>query len=166
MTTSKQEVEAADTEVKVIPEGPVELSDGTSVVVNRLKTRETMKLLKILTRGASYALQQLAMDTDKDDFAESLLLSMAFAIPEASDETIEFVRVMVRPADLIERPKSKAEKEINAELEAHLDDLLDNPEIEDLMDIVTRVIQVESPHIEALGKRLGLLLKTSTLETN
>lgn len=168
MTTSKKaaEVEVAEAEVKVIPEGPVELSDGTSVIVNRLKTRETMKLLKILTRGAGYALRELSLDPEEPDFAESLLLSMAFAIPEAAEETIEFVRVMVTPADLIQKPKSKPEKEVNAGLEDALDELLDNPEIEDLMAIVTRVIQVEAPHIEALGKRLGLLLKTSRPETN
>lgn len=156
MTTS--EVEVIDPELSA-PEGPIELTNGLLVDVNRLKTRETMKLLKILTTGAGYALSQLSLGADSEDFAEALVLSMALAIPEASEQTIDFIKVMVTPTDLVPKPKSKPEKEVNAALEEQLEDALDNPELEDLIAIVTRIVQVEAPHIQALGKHLSLLLK-------
>lgn len=156
MTTS--EVDALESDNT--PSGEVELTNGLKVQVNRLKTRETMKLLKILTRGASYALSTLDLKSDPAEFAESLVVSVVFAIPEAEEETIDFIRAMVSPVELIDNPKSKAEKEVNQGILDQLEEALSNPELEDLVNIVTAIVQVEAPHIQALGKTLGLLLKT------
>lgn len=157
MTTSETDV--LDPTAEPI-DGPLELSNGVKVNVSRLKTRETMKLLKILTRGASYALGSLSLDSGSEEFAEALVLAVALAIPEAEDETLDFLRVMVSPSDLITGNKlSKAEKEINEEVEAKFIEATENPELEDTLAIVTRIAQVEAPHIQELGKRLGLLLK-------
>lgn len=157
MTTSEVDVLSEDTVVST--EGPIELSNGVKVDVNRLKTRETMKLLKIVTRGAGYALQTLDLSGESGEFAEALIVSVVLAIPEAEDETIEFIQAMVRPTDLVANPKSKPEKEINADIEEKLAEALQNPELDDLVAIITRVVHVEAPHIQALGKNLALLLK-------
>ncbi len=157
MTTSEVDVISEDTAVST--EGPLVLSNGLKVDVNRLKTRETMKLLKIITRGAGYALSSLDLSGDNSEFAEALIVSVVLAIPEAENETIEFIQAMVRPTELVANPKSKPEKEVNAQIEDQLVEALQNPELEDLVSIITRVVHVEAPHIQALGKNLALLLK-------
>lgn len=140
----------------------ITLSDGTVVTINRLKTRETMALLKILTRGAGGALGELKIsaDTDAGEFAASLLAYTVLAIPEAEDETIDFVNRMVSPTGLVTGPRlSKPEREINEEINAHLAEILENPELDDLVAIVSKVIEVEAPHIQSLGKSLAALWK-------
>jgi hypothetical protein len=37
--------------------------------------------------------------------------------------------------------------------------LLTNPELEDLFTVVTKVIEIEAPHIQSLGKSLAVLWK-------
>lgn len=135
---------------------PIVLSNGLSVNVNRLKTRETLKLLKILTKGAGYALSAITSG-DGEEFAETLLLSMILAIPEAEDETLDFIRAMVVPAEITAGAKAKSK---NAELFNLLADALDNPELDDLIDICAAIIKVEAPHLEELGKKIALLLQT------
>lgn len=163
MTTS--EVDVLDPDAKA-EGGPIVLSNGLTIEVNRLKTRETMKLLKIITRGAGYALTTLDLSGESEDFAQSLVLSIALAIPEAEDETIDFVRALVAPVGLVKNPKSKAEKEVNQGIFEQLDEALENPELEDLIEILTAVVESEAPHIQALGKRLALLLKSYRPEKN
>ncbi len=139
---------------------PLTLLSGTPIKVNRLRTRETMKLLKILMGGAGDVLLNLRFDaeTDSQEFVGTLLGAMLLSIPEKQDETIDFVRIMVSPASLIERPKSGPEHEVNAKLSEDLDAEMDNPELDDLLTIVEQVIKIEGPHILALGKRIALLL--------
>jgi hypothetical protein len=143
----------------------VTLSTGTVVTVQRLKVRQTMSLLKIITRGAGNALNQLSFDADTDaaQFGVQLGATIIFAIPEAEDETIEFIQRMVAPEGLIEGKKlSKPEQEIN---EAKWDALvaeLDNPELDDLVTIIEVVMEAEAPHLLALGKRLALLWSVQT----
>jgi hypothetical protein len=147
---------------------PLELSTGTKVNVERLKTRQTMSLLKILTRGAGAAMSTLSFgdDTDQSEFVQQLIASIVLAIPEAEDETIEFVQRMVSPADLITPDRGKKltvpESEINEAKWTSLIIELDNPELEDLVAIIEVVAKNEAPHLLALGKRLALLWKVQT----
>lgn len=158
MTTSETEIISGETT------DTVTLSNGLEVDINRLKTRETMKLLRILTRGAGYALSTFNLTDGEQEFAEQLMVAVVFAIPEAENETIEFIQAMASPSKLIMGAKSKAEKEINEELVTKYDEALTNPELEDLIVILEKVVQNEAPHIEALGKRIGLLMKTLPLK--
>ena len=142
---------------------PLVLSTGTEVLVERLKTRQLMRLMKILTRGAGAALTDLNFDdsTSQDDFVAQLVMTVVFSIPEAEDETIDFVRSMVSPAGLIVgRGLSKNENEINASKFEALDADFDNPELEDLVSVIEAVARNERDHLTALGKRLAVLLKT------
>lgn len=140
--------------------GPVTLADGTNVNIERIRTRQLMRLLKILTRGAGGALSGLSFsaDTSADEFTTQLIGAVIFSIPEAEEETIGFIQSMVSPADLIQGNRlSKAEMELN---EAHYDNLnalLVNPDLDDLVTIIERIVVVEGPHVLALGKRLAVL---------
>lgn len=159
MTTVNPELDSLAPE----SDGPITLISGTEVVVNRLRTREMLSLLRILTRGGGAALADLSFTGETSDFAASLIGVALVSIPEAADETVEFVQRMVTPTALIEgRRLSKAEQEINSEKWATLTEEMANPELEDLFSVVERVIRVEAPHMQSLGKKLAFLLQTAT----
>lgn len=145
---------------------PVVLVSGLEIKVERLKTRATMSLLKILTRGAGSVLGELSMsaDTSAEDFTGQLIGAVILSIPEAEDETIDFINRMVVPAGLKEgRRLSEKDLMANAELDERLRKELDDPELEDLVTIVTEIVTNEAPNILALGKRLAVLLKAQQL---
>lgn len=141
------------------------LTSGIKIKVVRLKTRQLMKLLKILTSGAGSVLGSLKFSADMDpkEFTGSLIGAVILSIPEAEDETIDFIQTMVESDGLIVDPKSKPEKESNFELEKALRIELDNPELEDLTIILEEIVRNEAPHILALGKRLGQMLSAQKL---
>jgi len=135
------------------------LVSGTEVRVLRLKTRQLMKLMRILTTGAGSALAnvQLGDDSTPEQITTQLLAMLAFSIPEAEDETIDFIWSMVEPAKLITDPKSKPEHEVNEGLMENLRAEMTNPELDDLMTVIEAVVTIEGPHLASLGKRLGAL---------
>lgn len=146
----------------------VTLLDGTNVEIERLKTRQLFRLLKVLTVGANDFLGtlQLSADTDTDEFAGNLIAALAFAVPAAEDESMDFILSMVTPSGIIEGSKlSKNEAEINIAKFAHIQEVLFNPEIEDTLAIIERIIRIEAPHIQSLGKKISQLLKVQNLAT-
>ena len=54
---------------------------------------------------------------------------------------------------------SQADAESNAALIERLAEELYDPTLDDLANIVTRIIVIEGPHIQALGKSLGVLIR-------
>lgn len=139
---------------------PLVLTSGIEVNVERLKTRQLMRLMKILTRGAGAAVAEMRIgeDTDASEFAGQMVAAIIFSIPEAENETIEFVRSMVSPVGIVSRP-NKEQREANQEIIERLDVEFDNPEPEDLVSVLEQVVTVEAEHLVALGKRLAALLK-------
>lgn len=164
MTTSKKTSVNQDIDAIVPEPESLTLSDGFEIDVNRLRTRETMKLMKIITRGVSGSIGSILFSEDdsEESFIGALLGATIVAIPEAENETIEFIRAMVVPSKLIESPRTKPERESNDEQFEKLHRLLENPELEDLVTILEQVIRNEGPQIRALGNRLALLLKVQT----
>ena len=141
------------------------LESGLEVNIERLRTRQLMRLLKIITVGAGDALTTITLgeDSSQEQFTSSLIAAIIFAIPEAEDETIEFLLSMVSPVGVVERAKTKRDREANEELYEELYREFQNPELEDTVEIISRVIELEAPHILSLGKRLGTLLKPALL---
>lgn len=137
------------------------LESGLEIKVERLKTRALMSLLKILTRGAAEVLGTIRFgnDTSQEEFTGQLIGAVILAIPEAEDETIEFINRMVSPAGVKDGRLSKADIQRNVELEMRLRDELKDPELEDLVTIISEIITNEAPHMLALGKRLAVLLR-------
>lgn len=134
--------------------GPITLVNGQVVEVVPLKLRETMKLLKIVTRGAGSVLEGLMGDLDMEDpvaFAQTFGALILMSIPEAENEAVDFIQSMVLPAGFaaIEERDEKI-SQLNA-----LAVELANPELEDVVSIVERVIRRESEDIRNLGKRIS-----------
>lgn len=138
----------------------VELSTGNTVIIQPLKARQFFKLLKIVTRGATPLLQNFTLDANEGEevwvqkFAAVVLLS----IPESDQETLEFVASMVKPEGLVEgKNLNKKDRELNEALWDKIEQDLNNPELEDLITIIERIIQLEADDLKALGKRLKSL---------
>ena len=150
------EVEALDPQPEIIT-----LSTGLEVRVERLRTRGMFKLLKIVTRGAGPILMQMPLDFDDPEaFVQQLLAVVVMSVPEAEDEAVQFIQSMVVPVGLIEHPKTNAQKEANKALIERLVEELDDPEVDDTISILETIILNEAGDIQALGKRLGSILKT------
>lgn len=146
------------------PRATVTLQSGTVLAIEDLKTRQFFKFLRILTRGAmpqvsDSGLTNLDPNGDSGAFATKLISLILLAIPEADEETIDFVRSMVKPAQLIDRPRNKQDAERNAAMWVVVDDELENPELDDLVTILEAVVEREAADIQALGKRLASLFK-------
>jgi hypothetical protein len=155
MTTENPEIEALDPQPTSLA-----LSSGTKIEVERLRTRQLMKLLRILTRGAGDLLGSLSIngETSTEEFAGQLIGAVVISIPEAEDETIAFIQSMVTPAGLVP-VRTRGDKEYNAKIGEALYDELQNPELDDLVTIIEQVVTNEADHILALGKRLAVLLR-------
>lgn len=136
------------------PTAPVELVNGSKVRIKPLRLREFLAMLKIVTRGAAMAMGSVRLDTNDEDFAQSLISLFLFAIPEAEDEAVDFIRLMVEPIG----PFADGERDA---AENKLFEDLDNPELEDIVTIVEGVIQREGKDLRALGKRLGTMLEVA-----
>lgn len=139
------------------PNGPFALSSGTLVVIRPLKLREFLALLRIITRGASFTMGDLDLNfNDENSFVQTLLAMTLFAIPEAEDEVIVFVRTVIDPVGL------NGDKEHDAGMLYALDVEMSNPEMEDAVDILAKVIAAEGADLHALGKRLATMWKVAT----
>lgn len=142
------------------PTDPVTLTDGTKVHIRPMKMRELFAAFKIITRGAAMSMGALSLDTltaDQDAFAETMIALLINAVPEADQEVAEFLRISVDPVAPKDGWDSK-EDQIKAEI--HLDELLlQNPEIEDFIDVLSTIIYRESRDIERLGKKVSSAVK-------
>lgn len=166
----------ADSELDRIDPEPVTvtLSTGYVVLIQRLKTRQFFRLLKVLTRGVGPAVVQSGLDFGKDPeaFGQSLLAMTLMAIPEAEQQFIEFLTSMCSPVGMHEASGrarlSKQQTEDNQAAIADMLEELNNPELEDLLDLAEAIVAREAPEIQALGKRVASLLelarKTGQLE--
>lgn len=138
-----------------------ELASGKVVRIVRLKTRETLKLLKIVTHGAGASLTSIdwsAVSGDASAFAGQLIAVLTMAVPNAEEETLDFIQSMVEPVELNQRPRSKADRDSNQELWDDIALDLINPEIEDTIGILTNIVRQEAGDIQALGKRLRVMI--------
>jgi hypothetical protein len=146
-----------------IPES-VTLRSGLVVQLESLKARQFFKLLRIITHGALPGMREAGLfdmdGLDTDEFMGKLLSVTLLSIPDAEDETIEFIRSMCYPYGLIERKGlNKQDVDRNKILWEALDEELENPDLDDLVTILEAVVKRESEDIQALGKRLASMFK-------
>jgi hypothetical protein len=135
------------------PLAPFALESGSLVTTKPLKLREFLGLLKIVTRGAAMAMGSVRLNTDDDDFMQSMVSLFLFAIPEAEEEACDFIRMMVEPAG------DFTTKEARAKAEEALYDELDNPDLNDIITIIETVVRREGKDLRSLGKRLSTMME-------
>lgn len=137
------------------PSGPFALASGTAFNIRQLRLRELLRLLRIVTRGASMAMPALNFNFENpDEFVQSFLALVVFSIPEAEDETVDFVQSMVDPI-------LTGHEETDARSRLALLNELENPELDDIITIITIIIATEGRDLAALGKRLRSMLSVA-----
>lgn len=138
-----------------IPE-TVTLDNGVIARLLPLKTRQMFRLLRIVTRGAgSFLMQsQLSADESVESFMTKLVGLLFVAVPEAEQETIDFLVSMIEPDGLIENPTDKGGRERNETLWSGLTTVMQNPELDDTISLLEAVVRREAENIQSLGKRL------------
>jgi hypothetical protein len=142
----------------------LQLEAGVFVEFVPLRTREFFRLLKIVTNGAGPML--LRMDFTAGDSEEAYvakLLGLVLAsVPNAEDESIEFIQSICRPVGVIDRPErdlSKGDRERNEALWTGFYKALQNPDIMDTVNIIEAVVRREATDMRALGKRVQAMLE-------
>jgi hypothetical protein len=153
------EIDRLDPEPIAVP-----LSTGYKVGLQRMKTRQFFRLLKVLTRGVGPAVvQSLDFKDDPEAFGRNLLAMTLMAIPEAEQQFIEFLQSMCTPLGLHEahgkNRLSKQQAEDNAAAVTELIEELNNPELDDLLTLAEEIVKQEAPEIQALGKRVASLIE-------
>jgi hypothetical protein len=155
---------ARDVEVIVDEGDVVELSTGFKIKVLPLKSRQFFKLLRIITHGAGGLLMNLNFsgDDSPEQFGAKLVALVAYAVPDAEDEVIEFLLAITEAVGTKSgRKLTKDERLANAELHEQLLDELDNPEMVDLITILETIVKRESEDLQALGKRLMAMFEVA-----
>ena len=113
---------------------------GAACVVNRLKAREFLALVRVLTVGLGDGLRavsgSLSMD-DEEALGQELLALLLLAIPEAGEEFLAFVRTIVTPKD----PRQTSE--VLAALE--------NPELDVMIEVAEKVVMQEAEDLQGLA---------------
>lgn len=133
------------------------LSNGLELEIEPLKTRELLKFLKIITHGAGSMLTHidLSSTSSESEFLSRIMSLVVLSIPDAEEETIEFISAMTKPKGLaVGRSLNKQDTANNVAKWTELRSALDNPELEDLISILEKIVSVESSDLQALGKRL------------
>lgn len=155
-----------ENEIDLIDPTPVEIKLSTGVVVSleRLRTRQFFKLLKILTRGAGSMLMEVKLNVEmpQEEFVGKLIGLIILSVPEAEDEAIEFLKAMTLPVGLASgRTLSSVDKARNDELWASYHQSLRNPELDDMVSIFEQIVRTEAADIQRLGKRILSFMKVA-----
>lgn len=136
----------------ILPEPGHVTVDGVRCQVNRLRMRELMKLVRVLTTGVGDGLARLDFNAGQDVFAQQLLGLAIVGIPEAEDEFIELVQNIVVPVD----PRYSQQ----------IRESLDNPDADLMVDVITLVVSQEQDSFDALLGKLRNLLGTAATLAN
>lgn len=132
------------------------LESGLPFALQPLKLRQFLRLLRIVTRGASDVLDAGSLNfDDPDSFAQTFGGMVIFSIPEAEDEAVDFVKSICQPVGLTFNVDKDGPKWDALYME------LDNPELDDFITIVEALIHREAEDLRALGKRLMRMFQTA-----
>ena len=139
-----------------------ELSSGVTVLIEPLRTRQFFRLFRIITHGApSYLEGSLTglVEGDPDEVTTRLVAMIVFSIPEAEEQTMDFLTSMVRPVGLEQAGGNKAAATRNSQKWNEVEAAMINPSMDDTLGIVELIIRRESKDLAALGKRLVSMLE-------
>ncbi|QOP66165.1 tail assembly chaperone [Arthrobacter phage DanielleIgnace] len=152
MTASTNETKPVDLEA-ILPETQELIVGGVPVEVNRLKLRGFLALMNIVTTGVGQNLGTIDFSGDQEELTGNMMALLVMAVPNAVDETVDFVRVVVSP-------KAKNDKLAQKQLNEALQD----PELDEFMDVLAAVIEQEAPEFQALlGKGKAHLQRIQSL---
>jgi hypothetical protein len=132
----------------ILPQGGrVEIAPGLLAEVRRLKSREFLLLMRVITRGLGGGISQVRLTgSDPEEMQQELLTLLMLAVPEAIEEFGDFLLAIVEPVTEAERAKVK---------QAAM-----NPDPDKLLDVLGVLVEQEKDDLSALvGKARAWLAR-------
>lgn len=125
---------------------------GCLCKIRRLKTREFLSLVQVMTAGLGNALQDVKLDfSNEETIGAELSGLMVLAIPNAVDEFTVFLRAVVEPLNADDRGKVASY-------------LMDNPDLDVLFDVFEAVATQEKDDLAVLaGKAQAMWARVGAL---
>lgn len=166
MANKVQKASQVDAEVITYDGENISLESGLQLKLLPLKSRQFLKLLRIITHGAAGMLLNVNFSgsDSPDEFAAKLAAVLGMAIPDAEEEVFEFLMSMVEPVGLkTGRLLNKQDKEENEKLKDAVFEELNNPELQDLVTLIEAIVKREAEDLQALGKRLMALFNLAKM---
>lgn len=148
---AEESVEPSDLET-IMPDVAALKIDGIECRVRRLKTREVLSFLAVLTRGVGPQLAEVQLDfSSPEAIATDVSALLLLAVPNAPDEFAVFLRRVVEP--------------VNEDDASHVASyLIDNPEPGDVIDIIEAIATQEKDDLAVLaGKAQSMWQRLATL---
>lgn len=158
MTTTSREADVLSDESDNI----ITLSTGHEIRIERVRTRQMLRFIRIFTRGAGAFLGDINFSTkDQEALFSQILAALVYAIPEAEDETIDFLFSLVSPVGAA-TPNASWTKKDREEREAAIarfhEEVGGDFLFEDTISIVSAFLKRELPNLRSLGNQLAALL--------
>lgn len=126
----------------IVPDVMTLTVDGVECKVNRLKTKEFLALMRVLTAGLGPGLSQVDLDfSDGETVARDMSALMMLAVPNATAEFAVFLASVVEPIDGGQK--------------GHVGKYLhDNPDLDVMIDVFEAVAVQEKDDLAALAGKL------------
>ncbi len=111
---------------------------GIECRVRRLRSREFLTLLKVITKGLGPAIQSVKLSPDDPEELQGQLIGLfLLAVPNAIDEFAEFMFSIVEPVKSSDQPALTRE--------------MVNPDLEVLLDVLARIAEQEAGDLTVLS---------------
>ena len=147
--TAGTEEKPVDDLLAILPDGGTIRVGAVEARVNRLKGREFLGLMRVLTKGLGGGLPQLDLKGEGDEVQAQLVGMFLVAVPNAIAEFIEFLMTIVEPVHESERARLAVE--------------MQNPDPDVLLDILGVVAIQEKDDLSTLvGKARAWIGKIQT----
>lgn len=135
----------------LVPDPPGEMVvAGVPCVVNRVKTRELMLLARVVTRGIGENIQMV--DMDNPESPEQILGLLVVALPEAGDEVLDLLRVLIQPAERITEEGTR--RAFAAEMA--------NPDVTTTLDALAIMVEQEKETFPLLVGKFRMLFRAAS----
>lgn len=108
------------------------------VVVNRLRTREFLALMRFLTAGVGPAIAEIDFGQDQAELTGELIALLVVGVAEADQEFVGFVQAIVQPVGTSDEEQARVISEMR------------NPSLDDMLLIAERLAVQEAPDLQRL----------------
>ncbi len=141
-TPEADELEGVDEVNEILRTGtPMEIA-GVQVEVKRIRTREFLKLTRILTVGFGGGLTEFDWSDDEAELQGQLMAAFINAMPLAENEVIHFLFAMLDTEGLTKKQLVTVRDE------------MENPEPETALALIEQIMENEIQEFARLGKQM------------
>lgn len=149
-TTETTNAPVPDIDVILLPTPETLEIDGIPAKVNRLKSREFLTLIRVMTKGLGPGIRDVRFTGSEEEMGVQMTALLILAIPSAIDEFGQFLLSVVDAKDPSDRGR--------------LHDAMVNPDIEVLLNVITILVEQEKDDFASLvGKARAALAKIQGL---